>query len=72
MGRFEKLRRPDCIRGAHRVVVADGQNSEVEPFFPNQLHVGEQSSISRKVERMFRELQYEACRVAAITAIGER
>ena len=72
MPRLEQLDRPQGIVGAHRVVVADGQQRQVDPFLADQPHVAEQAGVGGVVD-LFAVLgvDEEAARVAAVAAVGQ-
>ena len=70
--RLEQLHGPERIVGAHRVVVADRQDGQVDPLLADQPHVAEQAGVGGVVDLLaVLEVEEEAARVAAVAAVGQ-
>lgn len=69
---FDQLDRSQCVIGAHREVVADGQNRDVDTLFTDQLHVVEQAGVARVVNRSIVRLQQDAARISAVRTVRQR
>src|SRR5262249_20655586 len=68
--RLEELDRPDGVVGAHRVVVADGQDGQVHPLLADQPHVAEKARVGRVVDLLAALAgDQKAAGVAAVAAV---
>ena len=71
--RLEQLDGTEGIVGTHRVVVADRQDRQVEPFLADQGHIAEQSGVRRVIELdPISTGDEEAAGVSPVASVGKR
>ncbi len=71
--RFQQLDGAKGVVWAHRVVVADWQYRQVEPFFADERHITEKARVGRIINPgSVGERHNEAARVAAVGPIRKR
>ena len=63
---FDQLDGSQSIFGAHREVVADRQDGDVDTFLADQFHVVKQAGVASVVDRSVFGFQQNAARVAAV------
>ena len=67
---LEEIDGASGIFDAHREVIADGKECEIDTFFSDQLHIGEEGGIACVVDHLAFEKKQKTSRIAAIGAVG--
>lgn len=70
--RLKHFHGPQGVIGAHGVVVADGDDRHIDPFFADQFHVAEKTGVLGHVD-LFAVLgrQEKAAGIAAVGAVRQ-
>jgi len=68
---LQHLRGAQRVVRPHRVIVADGQDSQIQPLFADQPHIAEQAGVAGEINLFALGRKQKPARVAAVGAIRQ-